>query len=88
MEQIAIRLTQRESWTYLAGDNDAKKDLEVVVRAFDRDAMARTGTSRNDPDGEEVLIPVGQGRRLIGKHFFAKPAGNHDRCLISYRGVE
>ncbi len=88
MEQIAIRLTQNDTWTYLAGDSDAKKDLEVVVRAFDHDALARTGASQTAPDGEEVLVPVGQGRRLIGKHFFARPAGKHRRCLISYRGIE
>ena len=85
MEQVALRLTG-DQWTYLGGDAEAKQPLEVVVRAFDRPALAAIGNDDQSPADDPVPIPVGEGRRLEGKHFFAKPAEGAG-CLISFRGI-
>ena len=85
MEQVALRLSG-DSWTYLGGDADAKQPLELVVRAFENGAMASVGEGPDAPSGEPVEVPVGEGRRLEGRHFFARPAQGNG-CLISYRGI-
>ena len=85
MEQVAKRLTG-DGWTYLGGDADAKQPLEVVVRAFEGAAQAAVGEGPDAPGDEVVDVPVGEGRRLEGRHFFARPAKG-GFCLMSYRGI-
>jgi hypothetical protein len=87
MEQVARRLDGAESWTYLGGKANAKKPLELVVRAFDGDVVAATGSADAAPDGEPVRIPTGEGRRLTGLHFFVRPAPPIGPRLITYRGI-
>ena len=85
MEQVALRLIG-DSWTYLGGDADAKQPLELVVRAFDGAACMAIGEGPDGPTGDPVDVPEGEGRRLEGRHFYAKPATGNS-CLISYRGI-
>ena len=85
MDQVACSLEGRD-WTYLGGDADARKDLEVVVRAFDQDVDFAVGATADQPDGDTVRVPVGEGRRLIGRHFFARATGP-GACRITQRGV-
>lgn len=85
MDQVA-RTLQGEDWTYLGGDADARKDLEVVLRAFDQDVDFALGSSADQADGETVRVPVGEGRRLVGRHFFARATGPGP-CRITQRGV-
>ena len=87
MEQHALRLRKLDGWTYLGGKSDAKKPLEVVVRAFDGDVLYATGESERAPEGEPVRVPAGEGRRLEGRHFFVRPAPPESPRLISHRGL-
>jgi hypothetical protein len=87
MEQVALRLQRTDGWTYLGGDAEAKKPLEVVVRAFEGAVLAATGSGPNAPDADPVTVPEGEGRRLVGRHFFVRPAGGDGSRLISYRGL-
>ena len=87
MEQIAYRLDGSDEWTHLGGKTGAKKPLELVVRAFDGDVLAATGTDESAPDQEAVRVPHGEGRRLVGHHFFVRPAPPAGPRLISYRGI-
>ena len=87
MEQIARRLDDVDAWAYLGGKADAKKPLEVVVRAFDGDVLAVAGSTPDAPDGEPVLVPRGEGRRVVGLHFFVRPAEPVGPRLITYRGI-
>ncbi len=86
MDQVALRLAEASDWTYLGGNAEAKKPLEVIVRAFEGNVLFATGSGPDQPDGEPVDVPVGEGRRLSGKHFFARPR-DPGGCLLSYRGV-
>ena len=87
MEAVAIRLPVGERWTYLCGQVDAKKSGEVVVRAFDAPALCAVGEAERGPDAEPVLVPSGEGRRLVGQHFFARSADPARACLLTYRGL-
>jgi hypothetical protein len=87
MEQVALRLQRTDGWTLLASDPEAKKPAELVVRAFERPVLCATGSDANAPDGEPVVVPAGEGRRLTGRFFFARPAPPEEPCLVSYRGV-
>jgi hypothetical protein len=87
MEQVALRLTILDGWTYLGGAPDAKKPVEVVIRSFDHAALAATGEGPNAPDTPPVEVRPGEGRRLAGRHFFARPASPDAPSLISYRGI-
>lgn len=85
MDQVALRLVGSSAWTHLGGNSEAKKPLEVVVRAFEGDVLFATGSCAEEPDSDPVEVPAGEGRRLAGKHFFVRPRGAD--CLLSYRGV-
>ena len=87
MEQVAVRLQKTDGWTYLGGNPEAAKPVEVVIRAFEHDVLIATGGGANAPDSEPLNVPVGQGRRVEGRHFFARPAPPERPCLISYRGL-
>ncbi len=91
MDQVALRLEGNAGWTYLGGNDEARKPLEVILRAFDCDvefAVGEAGPAGSGdtgvPMGEPVTVPVGEGRRLAGKHFFARAASS---CRVSYRGI-
>ncbi len=84
MDQIALRLDGTGDWRHLGGKSEAKKPLEVVLRAFDVDVDFATGSGSEAPDSEPLHVPAGEGRRLAGLHFFvrSRAAGR-----ISYRGI-
>ena len=86
MEAVALRLTRVEGWTYLGGDAEAKKPLEGVIRAFEHPVLAAVGEGPDAPTGEPVEVPAGEGRRLEGRHFFARPGEPARPCRVSYRG--
>jgi len=87
VEQVALRIGPTESWTYLGHAPDPERPVEVVIRAFDGPVLAATGSGQDRPDGPAVEITPGQGRRLEGRHFFARPAGGGGTRLLSYRGL-
>ena len=84
MDQVALRLDGTGRWIYLGGNADAKKPLEVVVRAFDDPIEFATGSGAESPDSDPVAVPTGEGRRLEGLHFFVRSAV---RTRISFRGI-
>ena len=86
MEQVARQLGAEDAWPYRGGNAKARKPLSVVVRAFDGDVLLATGETDAAPDGEGTRVPRGQGRRLEGRHFFARPASPVGPRLVTYRG--
>lgn len=86
MEAVEIRLPAGDRWTYLCGQADAKKPNDVVIRAFGQPALCAVGDGERGPDAEPVLVPVGQGRRLVGRHFYARPADPALSGLLTVRG--
>jgi hypothetical protein len=86
MEQVALTLPPGSGWTYLGGDAEARKDIEVVLRAFDQDVEFVKGQDAETPGPDPVRVPVGEGRRLVGRHFFARPTGQ-GACRITRRGL-
>ena len=87
MDHVALRLAGPTDWTYLGGDAEAKKPLEVVVRSFDRAVCFAVGEAQDAPEEPSVTVPAGEGRRLAGRHFFVRPLEAGASCRISYRGV-
>ena len=86
METHAVHLSKPE-WTYLGGDDEAKKPVELVLRSYDQDVHAATGSGANAPDTDPVVVPAGEGRRLEGKHFFVRPSDPAQPCRIAHRGL-
>ena len=84
MDQVALRLDGSERWVHLGSDEEAKKPLEVVVRAFDADVEFATGDGPGTPSSTPLHVPVGEGRRLEGRHFFVRAT---TPTRISYRGI-
>ena len=84
MDQVALRLDGTGEWIHLGGDAEAKKPLEVVVRAFDADVEFATGEGPGTPASDAVRVPAGEGRRLEGKHFFVRASAP---SRITYRGI-
>jgi hypothetical protein len=87
MEAVAVRLAEGERWTYLVGPGASKDPLDLVVRAFDADVLVAIGDAERGPDGEPLRVPAGQGRRLCGWHFFARPADAARPARVTYRGA-
>ncbi len=90
MEQYASRLSRRDGWTWIGGRSDGKKDYECIVRAFDAAIRFTDGEGPDalPADDAGVVVPAGEGRRLVGRHFFARPLdprGPEPR--ISLRGL-
>jgi len=84
MQQVALRLAGDGAWVHLGGAEGAGKPREVVIRAFDVDVEAATGTQNATPDCQPVRVPRGEGRRLVGLHFFVRsPTAGR----ISMRGL-
>ena len=88
METVARRLTDNSTWTYLGGDAEAKEAPECVLRAFEASATLAAGDTDQQPDETTAIeVPPGEGRRLAGRHFFARPTPPVTSCLIAVRGV-
>jgi len=87
MEQVALRLAEPTVWTCVGSRPDAKKPIEVVVRAVEGPLLASTGEGDEAPDAEPVLVPEGEGRRLSGRHFFVKAASPEGPRLLTVRGL-
>ena len=88
MDAHALRLMKTDGWTYLGGRPEAKKPPEVVVRAFEGDVLFATGGDETAPDTDPVVVPEGEGRRLVGTHFFVRPAPPAERpVLLTHRGL-
>lgn len=87
MDHVAMRLSGAHAWTHLGGKDDAKKPLEVIVRSFDRAVEFAAGDAADAPSADPVVVPVGEGRRLEGRHFFVRPKESGAPCRISYRGI-
>ena len=87
MEARALRLSSSDHWTYLGGDTDSKDAPECVLRAYDHPIEFATGATEREPDGEQTSVPRGEGRRLTGRHFFARPRSPAQSCRISVRGI-
>ena len=88
MESVALRVQKTDGWTRIGSKPDAKKPLDVVVRAFEGPVLIATGSEDKEPDREPVLVPDGEGRRLVGRHFFVRPAPPVGPRLISHRGLD
>lgn len=86
MEAFAITLKPDEGWHHL-GSTPEKAPVEVVLRAFDGAVAFATGSTARTADGPPVTVAAGEGARLSGLHFFAKPAGPGGPCRIVVRGV-
>ena len=84
MDQVALRLDGSGAWVHLGGRCDAKKPLEVVLRAFDAPVTFASGDRPEAPTNDGVEVPPGEGRRLEGLHFFARAFAS---CRITYRGI-
>jgi hypothetical protein len=89
MEQYVVRLDQAGQWVLLGSTpEDKKDDSEVVVRSFDIAIEGATGSGPGAPDGDPVPVPAGEGRRLVGRHFFVRlPADATGSCRVSHRGL-
>jgi hypothetical protein len=88
MEQVALRLAPAADWMHLGGEDEPRKPLEVVVRAFEGDVLFATGATAEMPGADDpVHVPEGRGARLSGAHFFVRPAAPGSGCLLSYRGI-
>ena len=88
METVARRISDPSAWTYLGGDEGSKEAPECIVRAFDGPVRFTTGSTAESADpAAAVHVPRGEGRRLVGRHFFAQPAEPASSCLIAVRGI-
>jgi hypothetical protein len=88
MEQLALRLAADAGWRWLGGDEEARKPLSVVLRAFDVPVLFACGEERSRPREEDaVRVPVGEGRRLVGRHFFARPVAADATGRVTVRGL-
>ncbi len=87
MEQMALRLRKTDGWTYLGGRPDARKEPSVVVRAIEGGVRFATGPDEKAPDGEGIVVPEGEGRRLTGRHFFVRPESASRPALLVHRGL-
>jgi hypothetical protein len=87
MESVALRVQKTDGWTRIGSMPDAKKPVDVVIRTFEGPVLVATGPDEKGPDREPVLVPDGEGRRLVGRHFFVRPAPPVGPRLISYRGL-
>jgi hypothetical protein len=87
MDATSLRLSPGSAWAYLGGQPHAKEPLDLVVRAFEGPVLVAVGENERAPDAEPVLVPAGQGRRLCGTHFFARPAEEARGAVVTLRGL-
>jgi hypothetical protein len=74
-----------DGWTFL-GSTPEKTAVEVVLRSFDTNVEFATGASAAHPDGPPMVVRPGEGARLSGLFFFARPASPTARGRILVRG--
>jgi hypothetical protein len=86
-EALALTLAPGTEWRHIGSAPEAKP-IELVVRSFDRPVLFAAGTGSNRPDGEPVEVGAGQGARLEGMHFFARPTPGPGPARILVRGLE
>ena len=60
MESVALRVQKTDGWTCIGSRPDAKKPLDVVVRAFEGPVLVAPGSEDKAPDREPVLVPAGE----------------------------
>ena len=85
-EAFTLTLEPEEGWRLL-GSTPEKSDVEVVLRSFDADVLFATGRSKDAPDAPPITIHAGEGGRLTGLHFFARPTAHGASRRILVRGV-
>ena len=85
-EGWATVLKSGEDWRHLGGAPE-QEPIEVVLRSFDLPVLFATGPSPRAPDSKPTVVGAGDGGRLTGLHFFAKPATVGAACRILVRGV-
>lgn len=85
-EAWTITLAPDSGWRFL-GSTPEKTAVEVVLRSFDGDVLFATGAGKEKPDGTPMTVKAGEGGRLEGLHFFAKPTQTTQPCRILVRGI-
>lgn len=85
-EAVALTLPADASWRLL-GSAPEGKPVEVVLRSFDRAVLFAVGAGRAAPSAEPIEVAPGQGARLEGLHFFARPGPGSGPARILVRGV-
>ena len=85
-EAVAVTLPPEDAWRHL-GSTPESEPVEVILRSFDRPVLFAVGKTPNRPDGEPTTVTPGEGARLSGLHFFAKPARPGESCRILIRGL-
>ena len=76
MESVALRVQKTDGWTRIGSKPDAKKPIDVVVRAFEGPVLVATGTDEKEPDREPVLVNDHDFRS--DAHAIAVPYGIYD----------
>lgn len=84
-----MSLAGGREWTLLGGEDQPKKPLECIVRSYDRAIEAVASQQRGGPaaDTPAVHVPRGEGRRLTGSYFFARPVESGPPCRVGVRGA-
>jgi len=85
-EAFTLTLDPDEGWRLVASTPE-KSDVEVVLRSFDADVLFATGKTKDAPDAPPVTVRAGEGGRLTGLHFFARPTPHGTARRILVRGV-
>ena len=85
-EGRALTLEAGEAWRHL-GSTPEKAPVEVVLRSFDLPVLFATGRSPAAPSDAPLTVEAGGGARLVGLHFFARPAREGHACRILVRGI-
>ena len=85
-EGIALTLAPGAGWRHL-GSTPETAPVEVVLRSFDRPVLFATGKSPAAPSDAPVAVEAGEGDRLTGLHFFARPARDGAACRVLVRGL-
>jgi hypothetical protein len=85
-EAQALTLPAVDAWRHL-GSTPESEPVEVILRSFDRPVLFAVGKTPNRPDGDPATVSPGEGVRLTGLHFFAKPARAGEACRILVRGL-
>jgi hypothetical protein len=85
-EAVAMTLDPGAAWRRVASAPE-EKPIEVILRSFDRPVLFATGSGGNAPDTEPVLVAPGEGARLEGRHFFARPTPGDAPSRVLVRGA-
>lgn len=85
-EGVAHTLAPDASWRFL-GSAPEGKPVEAILRSFDRTVLFATGAGPSAPESTPVAVAPGEGARLTGLHFFARPGPGEGPARIVVRGV-